>query len=114
VLVVVTRYYGGTKLGTGGLARAYGTAARTALDACATTEKRVTLDFILDFDYNDLGLVHHAVNGHDGTVISTDYAERIDMRVAIPRSRAAQFSVSFEESLAGRGRCLKARTPSGG
>jgi uncharacterized YigZ family protein len=56
-LVVVTRYFGGTKLGTGGLVRAYGDAAREAIEAAPRRIVERVATLVVDVGYDDLGAV---------------------------------------------------------
>jgi uncharacterized YigZ family protein len=69
VLIVVVRYFGGTKLGVPGLINAYKTAAREALLNADIVEKHVTLSLILRFDYRILNDVMRILK-HDGIRIS--------------------------------------------
>ncbi len=57
VLVVVVRYFGGTKLGVGGLIQAYKTSAKLALEASNIIEKTIDVDFILKFEYPEMNTV---------------------------------------------------------
>ena len=57
VLVVVVRYFGGVKLGVGGLIQAYRTAAKTVLDSAKTVNKEIKEMVILHFDYEQINLV---------------------------------------------------------
>lgn len=61
VVVVVTRYYGGTKLGVGGLVRAYGGAAASVLDRADTVRRVATTTLRLEYGYADGPAVEHAL-----------------------------------------------------
>jgi len=61
VLVVVVRYFGGTKLGVGGLTQAYKTGAKMALEASNIIEKTIDEDFILKFEYPEMNTVMRIV-----------------------------------------------------
>lgn len=87
VLAVVIRYFGGIKLGAGGLARAYGNAARRVIDSAdieAYVERvmaRVTLDYsrVQQFDY--------ALNKLGGRVIEQDFGVQANFLIEIPSSQ---------------------------
>jgi putative IMPACT (imprinted ancient) family translation regulator len=66
VLVVVTRWYGGIKLGAGGLVRAYGGAAAECLRTAARRPLHVHVEPVLEFGFEDTGLVHAALAAHGG------------------------------------------------
>jgi uncharacterized YigZ family protein len=59
VLVIVTRYFGGTKLGTGGLARAYSECAALALDAAVLVERELRDRLSVNCSYDDMSIVYH-------------------------------------------------------
>jgi uncharacterized YigZ family protein len=61
VLVVVVRYFGGTKLGVGGLIQAYKTTAKMALQASRIIKRTIDLTFVLHFPYSDLNTVMRIV-----------------------------------------------------
>jgi uncharacterized YigZ family protein len=102
-LVVVIRYYGGTKLGTGGLVRAYGEAASLALDAATVKEiiPRTALSFV--FDYDDTSPAMHTISQFDVIVLETSYSERTSMTLGIRTSQVDSFRAVFLEALGGRG-----------
>ena len=81
LVVVVTRYFGGIKLGTGGLVRAYSSSAKLALDAAGicTVEDGVVLEYILD--YSHLAKINNLAQKEDFNILSTEYADRIRMKV---------------------------------
>lgn len=83
VMVVVIRYFGGIKLGAGGLVRAYGAVTEQALSALRTVEQvhRVTCELHLDFA-REQGVRHWAAQ-HDAQVGPVEYAERVRMTLAV-------------------------------
>jgi uncharacterized YigZ family protein len=103
-LVVVTRYYGGTKLGTGGLARAYAEAAALALDAAPVAETVVRTAVRLRFGFTDTSAAMRAA-GAPGAVVreQTFGADGSVLVLDVPRSAAAALAARFVEATAGRG-----------
>ncbi len=57
ILIVVVRYFGGIKLGVGGLINAYRTTAQLALEASKITQKTINLDYLISFEYKDMNKV---------------------------------------------------------
>lgn len=82
VVAVVSRYFGGTKLGTGGLARAYSGAVTEALTGAAflTRERREIMT--LELDHAEVGRVESELRGHGVHVVGTSYAARAVLTVA--------------------------------
>lgn len=101
VVVVVVRYFGGIKLGTGGLARAYGQAAATALTAAALRTVRLGRHFALVFPYTLQKTLRHLVTQHDGEVVQEQYGADVSWRVWLPHSRCATFADAVTEATAG-------------
>ena len=102
-LVVVTRYYGGTKLGTGGLVRAYGDAAALALDACQIVERVLRDRLRVRFAYGDTSPAMHTIHQHDAEIVDTRYTDHTELTVAVRRSEVEVFIETFTNALAGRG-----------
>ncbi len=84
VLVVVVRYFGGVKLGVGGLIRAYKTAAHDALSSVVIHELPITEIYELNFGYEDMNSVRRVVNGLKLNIISSDLRERCVYRIEVP------------------------------
>ena len=102
VVVVVTRYYGGTKLGTGGLGRAYGTAATLALER--TPSQRVVRGrrLRLTFAYEDMGAVSRSAEALGATRIGESYGERVQIDIALPQAIVDRLRHEVAEATAGR------------
>lgn len=91
-LVVVVRYFGGTKLGKGGLARAYREAARSALEAAGVAEIVVMSRLRLSGPLLSDGEVRRLVARHGGRVVQASYGEEADASfvVEVPEGAAAR------------------------
>jgi uncharacterized YigZ family protein len=100
-VVVVARYFGGVKLGPGGLARAYGAAAAAALAAAPRRTIRIGVEFALAFAYSQQGLVGRLLAQHDGHTLSEDFAGRVAWVVWVPQRESAAFAHAVTEATAG-------------
>jgi len=87
VLVVVTRYFGGTKLGTGGLVRAYGEAAALAVQQAGREVRLITAPLLVAVDHSRVGQVMHVVSRSGARIADTRYDETVHFRLEIRRSR---------------------------
>jgi uncharacterized YigZ family protein len=96
VAVVVTRYFGGTKLGTGGLVRAYSESVRLVVEAVPRAEKVQTHTIMLVFPYTYLERVRLLVSSHAGTVLDEEFTADITLtaRLRVENLQAFQTSLS--------------------
>lgn len=106
VLVVVTRWFGGTKLGTGGLARAYGEAAAAALDAAPAKEVVVRREVRVACDFDRLGAVEALLARAGDAVLAIERRFEPDpvLVLRVRRSRAEEIAGDLVEVTAGRAR----------
>ena len=102
VAVAVTRYFGGTKLGVGGLARAYGGAAAEALSAVAVRVVVPTHAVVLTVDYGQMGLVETFCAREGLTADGADYGERVRLRFDVPIEQADGLCERLYEASAGQ------------
>ena len=105
-LVVVTRYYGGTKLGTGGLMRAYGDAADAALDRASIVERVVRVPVRLRFAYDDTSPARQMLQQFDATVTDSTYTDVTELTVGVRASEVEAFVEAFTNALSDRGDVL--------
>jgi uncharacterized YigZ family protein len=103
LLVIVTRYFGGTKLGTGGLVRAYGDAARAAVEASGRQEQFLTRDyrFVLEFARYDQWL--REMDRLGATVVASEFTDEVTLRIRVRRSLAESLMAAFVELTSGKG-----------
>ena len=105
-LLVVSRYFGGVKLGTGGLSRAYGDAAQAALDATPVGIVRLATSLVVECAYDDVGPVEAVVAraGPDVHDVTREFAAGPRLVLRVRRSRADAVSAAIVEATAGRAR----------
>jgi uncharacterized YigZ family protein len=97
VAVVVTRYFGGTKLGTGGLVRAYGDAVRAVLDLLPRAEKVPTHTVLVVAPYSFFERVRLAVEGHLGQILDEEFAVDVSVTARFPVGRVPGFQDALRE-----------------
>ncbi len=84
VLMVVIRYFGGVKLGAGGLTRAYGNTARKVIESSSINEFIAYAEAKLELDYKQMQLFEYQLAKLDGTIIQKDFSENICLVITIP------------------------------
>ncbi len=102
--VVVTRYFGGTLLGTGGLVRAYTKAVKEGLENSRLGKVSEGLEIEIIADYNDVGKITYALEQKDITPVSTEYAADVTFHLKVRKDEAGDIEKELTESTAGR--CL--------
>ena len=104
VLLVVVRYFGGTKLGIGGLIRAYGDAARAALAAAEVIEYIPKIQLRLSYPAELTGEVLRVVNRHGGEILAQGFADQPELIIELPTAKLEAFQRELSEATAGQGR----------
>ncbi len=84
VVIVVTRYFGGTKLGTGGLVRAYGGAAKEALNILPVIEKISTVTLETTVPYHSYEGFKRLLAEHEANIIDETFASNVTVRFTVP------------------------------
>jgi uncharacterized YigZ family protein len=97
VVVVVTRYFGGTKLGTGGLVRAYSVAVRSVLEVVPKGELVPTHTVYLELAYNLYERVRNLVEEHRGKVLEQDFAGQVALTVRFAVYHLPAFQADLQE-----------------
>lgn len=79
VCIVVTRYFGGTLLGTGGLVRAYTDAAKACIAATKIVHKRMVVPLLITTDYTDLGKIQYILGTEKLEVKNSEYGQDVKL-----------------------------------
>ncbi|MGK0359828.1 MAG: putative YigZ family protein [Bradymonadia bacterium] len=102
VVVVVTRYFGGTKLGVGGLIRAYGGCAAAALDAASIVFVPDTTTIRITHPYELSGSVQSVLTAHGYAPSDAEYGAEVCVRIVVPDAGVESFLFDLGERCAGR------------
>lgn len=100
-LIIVVRYFGGVLLGTGGLVRAYGQAAKEALAQAAVVTKSKGHVLTLSMDYTLLGKINYLLANEELTVLSTEYGEKVVVRVPVESERLEKIKKKLMDQTGG-------------
>ena len=100
-VVVVTRYFGGTLLGTGGLVRAYTAAAKAGVEASEVIEKIPAVQFLVKVTYNQIGTLLYLLGQRGYSQLESEYAEDVSVRFLVPLTERASMEKQLLESFQG-------------
>lgn len=109
VCAVVTRYFGGTLLGTGGLVRAYTAALREALSGCVIVNKTAGTVFDVRSDYGDAERICRLVRASGLLEPRMTYAQDVRMEIIVPARMEASFNEKVTDITNGRAAAEKRR-----
>ncbi|QKY16616.1 YigZ family protein [Halorubrum sp. CBA1229] len=101
VVAVVTRYYGGTNLGVGGLARAYSRAVKEGVDEAGVVEERPHRRLVVETAYDDSGTVRGVIESA-GVEFDADYDERVRFDLRVPTAEVDDLVERLNSATSGR------------
>jgi uncharacterized YigZ family protein len=102
ILIIVTRYFGGTKLGTGGLIRAYSDCANKTLLKAKIIKKFITQKLTLNFSYEMLNNIMRLLNLNKCQILESKYEKDITLKVAIRLSKVEEVKKLLIEASSGK------------
>lgn len=108
--VVVTRYFGGTLLGTGGLVRAYSKSVQEGLRASKIIEKKVGALLRIRTDYNGIGKLQYLLGQRGLTITGSDYTQIVEVETLVPQAQVAELKEAVTEATNGRAKFVKEET----
>lgn len=91
VVVVVTRYFGGTLLGTGGLVRAYQSATKEGLDHSVIITKHLGKKLQITTDYNGIGKIQYIIGQMELSTLNTEYTDVVTVTLLVAPSEESAF-----------------------
>ena len=104
VAVVVTRYFGGTLLGTGGLVRAYQKATQEGLAASVIIDKQPGRKMTIGTDYVGLGKIQYLIGKENLTTLDTIYTDQVEIIIMVPSELQAKIEKDVIEATSGSAR----------
>lgn len=100
--VVVTRYFGGTLLGTGGLVRAYQAAVKEGLSKSVIIEKKFGRKLIVKTDYTGIGKLQYIASNMDISILSSEYTDAVTVTLFVSPEKESTFTGKLTEATAGK------------
>ncbi len=100
--VVVTRYFGGTLLGTGGLVRAYSKAVQEGLRCSAVIDKREGALLSIRTDYNGIGKIQYLLGQRGLSIIDSEYTDSVAVQTLVPQEQLQELRDAVTEATSGR------------
>lgn len=102
ILVIVTRYFGGTLLGTGGLVRAYSKAVQEGIRNSRIIEQRYGVRMKIETDYNGIGKIQYLLAADHVPVLESRYTERVETEILLPKNEVGRMKAKLTESTNGK------------
>ena len=96
ILIVVVRYFGGVKLGVGGLISAYKTAAQMVLETAQITEKTIDIHYVIKFDYINMNKVMRVIKEKNIDIINQKMEMSCEIEIAIRKNNAQNIYEAFQ------------------
>ena len=102
VCVVVTRYFGGVLLGTGGLVRAYSAATQAGLENSVVLEKIPGYKVTIGTDYNGIGKIQYILMQNQHPILDTEYTDIVKVTALVPEEEMGKLTSLITEATAAR------------
>lgn len=101
-LLVVTRYFGGVLLGTGGLVRAYSGAVQAGLAASTVIEKHHGISLQVTADYTGIGKIQYIAGERKLPILDSEYTDKVVLRLLVPDDQIEEVKKAITEGTNGR------------
>lgn len=107
IAVVVTRYFGGILLGTGGLVRAYSKAVQEGLRGSRVIEKQYGISLEVTTDYTGIGKIQYIAGERKLPILDSEYTDKVVMKLLVPAGDVASVQKAITEGTSGRAKMQK-------
>lgn len=107
VAVVVTRYFGGVLLGTGGLVRAYSKAVQEGLANSRIIEKKYGISLEVETDYTGIGKIQYLAGERKLPILDSEYTDKVVLKLLVPSSEVDGIQKEITEGTNGRAKMRK-------
>lgn len=102
ICVVVTRYFGGTLLGTGGLVRAYSGAVKEGLESCTILTVEPAKKISISTDYNGIGKIQYILLQQEMKILESEYTDKVGLIVLVPDEKIVSLEAEITEVTSGK------------
>ena len=102
IVAVVTRYFGGTKLGKGGLVRAYSGSVKNALASLSVKEKRDVITLTAILDYSEINVVKQMIESFNSVIIEEKYEADVSFKIELPKNNKDRFIRAITDLTGGK------------
>ena len=106
ILVIVIRYFGGTKLGVGPLGKAYYNSAIQTLENSQVIEKRGFKKILIETELNQVNNVYHLIDEFNGRITKSDYSNNLKFECLVSSEKAEQFQAKINELSKGEAKVI--------
>lgn len=96
IMIIVVRYFGGIKLGAGGLTRAYGQAAQAVMAELETEQQVPVTEMEIACDFSQEQILRHWLDQAEGQLLEIDYQQQVHLRVALPKAALESFCAQLD------------------
>lgn len=107
VAVVVTRYFGGVLLGTGGLVRAYSKAVQEGLANSEIIEKKYGISMVVETDYTGIGKIQYLAGERKLPILDSEYTDKVVLKLLVPSNEIESVQKAITEGTNGRAKMKK-------
>ncbi len=97
ILVVVIRYFGGVKLGVGGLISAYKLTAQMAIESCEIVERTINYNYVIAFDYKNMNKVMRVIKEKNLQIVHQKMTESCEIEIAVRKNASVATELIFEQ-----------------
>ena len=108
--VVVTRYFGGTLLGTGGLVRAYSSSVKAGLEASKVITRLKGIRLSIETDYTGLGKIQYVLGERQISILDSVYTDKVQLEALVPEELMKEIEEELTEKTNGRAKLEKGDT----
>ena len=95
IMIIVVRYFGGIKLGAGGLTRAYGQAAQAVMEVLPTEQQIEKESILVECDFSQEQQVRHWLQKSQGSIIDIDYKQLVTVQAEVPLEHIEEFQTTM-------------------
>ncbi|MCB4809321.1 YigZ family protein [Tamlana sp. 62-3] len=95
ILIIVVRYFGGVKLGVGGLINAYRQTAQLALESATIIEKTININYLITFDYKNMNVVMRRIKEHQINIINQKLELNCQLTISVRKTESEKIFEIF-------------------